>query len=78
MLKDEMRKILQQKDQASKIAESIDSGTEDVFRDFDLSAFMDHFNLNPLEKTALALAFKRSNRQDLKVKGKGRRSLTCI
>ena len=66
---EEMRKILLQKDQASKIAESIDANTEEVFRDFDLSTFMDHFKLNPLEKTTLALAFKRSTRQDLKTKG---------
>ncbi|KAL6917968.1 hypothetical protein ACHAPO_000226 [Fusarium lateritium] len=64
----EMRKISHDVDQASKIAESIESGTEDIFRDFDLSTFMEHFKLDPLEKTLLALAFKLGSRADLKTK----------
>ncbi|KAJ6442020.1 CCR4-Not complex component, Not1 [Purpureocillium lavendulum] len=65
----EMRKIAHDVDQASKIAESIESGTEDIFRDFDLSTFMEHFKLDALEKTVLALAFKMGSRSDLKTKG---------
>lgn len=65
----EMRKISHDPDQASKIAESIESGTEDIFRDFDLSTFMEHFKLDALEKTLLALAFKLGSRSDLKTKG---------
>ncbi|PHH66576.1 hypothetical protein CDD81_7051 [Ophiocordyceps australis] len=64
----EMRKIAHVADQASKIAESIESGTEDIFRDFDLSTFMEHFKLDALEKTILALAFKTGSRPDLKTK----------
>ncbi|CAI4215426.1 unnamed protein product [Parascedosporium putredinis] len=64
----EMRKISHDPDQASKIAESIESGTEDIFRDFDLSTFMEHFKLDALEKTLLALAFKLGSRSDLKTK----------
>ncbi|PKS07838.1 hypothetical protein jhhlp_006446, partial [Lomentospora prolificans] len=64
----EMRKISHDPDQASKIAESIESGTEDIFRDFDLSSFMEHFKLDALEKTLLALAFKPGSRPDLKTK----------
>ncbi|PHH73494.1 hypothetical protein CDD82_5460 [Ophiocordyceps australis] len=64
----EMRKIAHVADQASKIAESIESGTEDIFRDFDLSTFMEHFKLDALEKTILALAFKTATRPDLKTK----------
>ncbi|PTD05209.1 General negative regulator of transcription subunit 1 [Fusarium culmorum] len=64
----EMRKISHDVDQASKIAESIESGTEDIFRDFDLSTFMEHFKLDALEKTLLALAFKLGSRADLKTK----------
>lgn len=66
----EMRKISHDVNQASKIAESIESGTEDIFRDFDLSTFMEHFKLDALEKTLLALAFKLGSRVDLKTKGK--------
>ncbi|CAM1502050.1 Fc.00g040340.m01.CDS01 [Cosmosporella sp. VM-42] len=64
----EMRKIAHDVEQASKIAESIESGTEDIFRDFDLSTFMEHFKLDALEKTLLALAFKLGSRTDLKTK----------
>ncbi len=70
MLTDEMRKISINKEQAGKIAESIDTSTEDIFRDFDRSTFMDHFKLDALEKTILALAFKRSSQSDLKTKGR--------
>lgn len=65
----EMRKIAREPDQASKIAESVESGTEDIFRDFDLSTFMENFKLDALEKTLLALAFKTVSRSDLKTKG---------
>ncbi|KAF4968025.1 hypothetical protein FSARC_4522 [Fusarium sarcochroum] len=64
----EMRKISHDVEQASKIAESVESGTEDIFRDFDLSTFMEHFKLDALEKTLLALAFKLGSRADLKTK----------
>ncbi|KID78132.1 General negative regulator of transcription subunit 1 [Metarhizium brunneum] len=64
----EMRKIAHEPDQARKIAESVESGTEDIFRDFDLSTFMDNFKLDALEKTLLALAFKTGPRSDLKTK----------
>lgn len=69
ILAEEMKKIAHDADQATKIAESIETGTEDIFRDFDLSTFMEHFKLDALEKTLLALAFKLSNRSDLKSKG---------
>lgn len=65
----EMRKIAHDVDQATKIAESVESGTEDIFREFDLSTFMEHFKLDALEKTLLALAFKLGSRPDLKTKG---------
>lgn len=70
ILSNEMSPISHQVDQASKIAESIESGTEDIFRDFDLSTFMEHFKLDALEKTLLALAFKLGSRPDLKTKGR--------
>ncbi|KAM0322329.1 hypothetical protein ACHAQA_009619 [Verticillium albo-atrum] len=68
LLVNEMRNIAHDVNQATKIAESIDSGTEDIFRDFDLSTFMEHFKLDALEKTILALAFKLGSRSDLKTK----------
>lgn len=69
LLQGEMEKIGRDPDQATKISESIETGSEDIFKDFDLSTFMEHFRLNALEKTILALAFKMGNRPDLKTKG---------
>lgn len=80
----EMRKLPRDFKQARQIAESIETGTEDIFRDFDLSTFMEHFQLDALEKTLLALAFKLGSRPDLKTKGKQcryspvRYLLTCL
>ncbi|KAI1346966.1 Not1-domain-containing protein [Xylaria sp. FL0043] len=68
LLVGEMKKISHDLDQASKIAESIETANEDIFRDFDLSTFMEHFKLDALEKTILALAFKFGSRSDLKTK----------
>lgn len=69
ILKAEMRKLSREFPQARKIAESIETGSEDIFRDFDLSGFMEHFQLDALGKTVLALAFKLGPRSDLKTKG---------
>ncbi|TGJ80600.1 hypothetical protein E0Z10_g8159 [Xylaria hypoxylon] len=68
LLVGEMDKISHDLDQASKIAESIETANEDIFREFDLSTFMEHFKLDALEKTILALAFKFGSRSDLKTK----------
>lgn len=70
LLVQEMQKLSNDADQATKIAEAIDSSDEPMFRDFDLSTFMEHFRLDPISKTSLALAFKKVNRADLRTKGK--------
>lgn len=70
LLAKEMDKIAIDPEQARKIAEAIETATDDIFRDFDLSSFMEYFRLDPLEKTILALAFKLGQRQDLRTKGK--------
>ncbi|KAL2119748.1 hypothetical protein VTJ04DRAFT_6709 [Mycothermus thermophilus] len=64
----ELQKLHEDFSQARKIAESIETGTEDIFRDFDLSTFMEHFQLDALQKTLLALAFKLGPRQDLRTR----------
>lgn len=69
LLVNEIRQISQDVSQAGKIAEAIETANEDLFRDFDLSTFMDHFKLDPLDKTILALGFKLSSRPDLRTKG---------
>jgi CCR4-NOT transcription complex subunit 1 len=70
LLVNEVRKVAHDVEQAGKIAESIETATEDIFRDFDLSTFMEHFKLDALEKTILALACKATARPDLRTKGK--------
>lgn len=75
LLVSEVRKITQDPEQARKIAESIDTSDGDLFKDFDLSTFMEHFKLDPAEKTILALAFKTTSRADLRTKGTHARPL---
>ena len=69
LLVQEMEKITQDPEQAPKIAEIIDTSEGDIFRDFDLSTFTNHFNLDPLAKTLLASAFTHVSKPDLKAKG---------
>ncbi|KAK4696249.1 CCR4-NOT transcription complex subunit 1, partial [Lecanoromycetidae sp. Uapishka_2] len=70
LLLQEMEKITQDPEQQSaKIAEVIDTSEESLFRDFDLSTFMDHFKLDPLARTLLASAFTHVSRPDLRTKG---------
>lgn len=66
----EVKKLSQDFEQSRRIAEAIETGTEDLFRDFDLSTFMEHFKLDAFEKTVLALAFKLGSKPDLKTKGR--------
>lgn len=70
LLVQEMQKVIHDVDQVQKIAETVDTSEGDIFRDFDLSTFLDHFRLDPLAKVALALAFKMANKSDLRAKGK--------
>jgi len=69
LLVEEMRKVLKDPFQAKQIAETIDDADGDIFRDFDLVAFVKHFNLDPAGEAALALAFRTCNRGDLRSKG---------
>lgn len=70
LLVQEMQKVSSDIEQAQKIAETVDTSEGDIFRDFDLSTFLDHFRLDPIVKVALALAFKMTNKSDLRAKGK--------
>ncbi|KAI9673128.1 MAG: hypothetical protein M1817_002990 [Caeruleum heppii] len=68
LLVGEMRKLSQDPDQARKIAEAIATPDGDLFKDFDISTFMEHFKLDALEKTVLASGFKSISRADLRTK----------
>lgn len=65
----EVQKAAQEFEQAQKIAETIDTSEGDIFRDFDMSTFTDHFRMDPLAKTVLALAFMTVSKSDLRMKG---------
>ena len=69
LLVQEMEKVTQDPEQAPRIAEIIDTSEGDIFRDFDLSTFLNHFDLDPLAKTLLASAFTHVSRPDLQAKG---------
>lgn len=70
LLVQEMQKVASDIEQAQKIAETVDTSEGDIFRDFDLSTFLDHFRLDPVLKVSLALAFKLTTKSDLRAKGK--------
>ncbi|KAF1365387.1 Not1-domain-containing protein [Lizonia empirigonia] len=57
----EIQKLRKDPEQADKIAESISSSEGDLFRDFDLSTFVSHFQMDPLSRTMLALACRRTD-----------------
>jgi CCR4-NOT transcription complex subunit 1 len=65
----EMQKLRKEPDQPVKVAEAIDSNEGDLFRDFDLSTFMMHFQLDPIAKMALAVACRSANKTDIRTKG---------
>ena len=69
LLVQEMGKITQDPNQAPKIAETIDTSEGDIFRDFDLPAFIEHFKLDPLATSLLASAFMHVSNKDLITKG---------
>lgn len=70
LLVQEMQKVALDIEQAQKIADTVDTSEGDIFRDFDLSTFLDHFRLDPVMKVSLALAFKLTSKSDLRAKGK--------
>jgi CCR4-NOT transcription complex subunit 1 len=41
----------------------------EIFRDFDVSTFMEHFQLDAVAKTMLALELKTATKSDLRSKG---------
>jgi len=69
ILVSEIQKITQDRWQAAKIVESVEHGEGEIFKDFDLSTFMDHFKMSPTAKIILASAFKKASKPDLRTKG---------
>ena len=81
LLQQEMDKVSQDPEQASKIAEAIDTSKDDIFRDFDLSTFISHFYQDPILQTLASIAFTRCSRSDLRSKAEKllqETSLACL
>lgn len=70
LLVQEMQKITIEAQQATQIAEALDTSESELFRDFDLYALMDHFRLDPVARVTLALACRKVSKADLRSKGK--------
>lgn len=70
LLIQEVEKASQDTEQAKKIADIVDASEGDIFRDFDLATFLNHFKLDPVPKTILAGAFTQVARADLRSKGR--------
>lgn len=64
-----MQKLLQEPQQADKIAQSLDTSDGELFRDFDLSGLIEHFRFDPIAKVSLALACRTVSKPDLRTKG---------
>ena len=64
----EIQKVLLDPCQAQKIAESIDGSDGDIFRDFDLITFIQHFSLDAVAEAVLAVAFRSCTRGDLRTR----------
>ena len=65
----EMASIAVDPQQASRIADALDTSEGEIYRDFDLNTFMKHFKLDPIARTLLTSALTRISRQDLRTKG---------
>jgi CCR4-NOT transcription complex subunit 1 len=70
LLVEEVQKILKDPQQADKMAQSLDTNEGDLFRDFDLMTFLDHFRLDSIAKVALALPCRAASKAELRSKGK--------
>lgn len=69
ILATEMQKLRVDPEQALKIAESLNSPEGDLFRDFDLSALISHFQLDIFSQAMLAAACKLGSNAELKARG---------
>jgi CCR4-NOT transcription complex subunit 1 len=69
LLVNEMQKLRTDPEQAQKIAESINTPEGDLFREFDLSTFVSHFQLDPFATAMLAASCRLCGSADLRSKG---------
>ena len=68
ILQQELDKVPQDPEQASKIAEAIDATKDDIFHNFDLVTFIAHFYNDSVPQALLSISFTRCTRLDLRNK----------
>ena len=69
LLVEEIEKASQSFEHAQKIAEVVDTSEGDIFKDFDIATFLNHFKLNPVGRSIILSAFTEVSRQELRIKG---------
>nr|POF03931.1 general negative regulator of transcription subunit 1 [Quercus suber] len=78
MLVQEVQKISSDPVQAVQIAEALNTSDGELFRDFDLESFIDHFRLDPILRVALASACRVVSKQDIVTKAGQEDSLSIV
>lgn len=78
LLVKETQKLATDPHEADKITEALDTTDGDLFRDFDLNTFINHFQLHPIAKVALLLACRKIHKQELRNKGESNASLASL
>lgn len=73
MLVQEMQKIASDPHQAIQIAEALNTSEGELFRDFDLATFTEHFRLDPISRVAFSSACRLVSKQDIVSKGIGQK-----
>lgn len=69
LLVKELQRLILDPLEADKIAEALDTSDGELFRDFDLAAFINHFQLHPVANFTLLLACRNATKTDLRSKG---------
>lgn len=69
LLNEELQRLANEPQQAHNIARAIDSDEVEVLRDFDLQAFLDHFDLDAIARVTLLQHLRTANKVDLRQKG---------
>lgn len=70
LLVKELQRLTLDPHEADKIAEALDTSDGELFRNFDLSAFVNHFKIPQVAKFALLLPLRKASKLDLRSKGK--------
>lgn len=68
LLKEELKSLAHQPLAAHSFSDSISTSESDLFKDFDLATFFNHFHLDAWECSVLSISLRSSHKQDLRNK----------